>query len=130
MIPYLMRTQNWEINVPTGRYKIYAEGATWFVSEKYIIACDSVKMFIESQYFDFFTRNMVPLQHYWPISTTNMCEDIKFAVNWGNSHQDKAQQIGKGGTDYIIQNLKIKYVYDYLLLHLTIICLIFGVYII
>ncbi|KAL1343771.1 hypothetical protein AAHE18_08G001600 [Arachis hypogaea] len=99
----------------TYRYKIYAEGATWSVSEKYIIACDSMTMFIEPQYFDFFTRNMVPLQHYWPISTTNMCEDIKFAVDWGNSHQDKAQQIGKGGSNYIIDNLKMKYVYDYML---------------
>ncbi|XLS62398.1 hypothetical protein HN51_016626 [Arachis hypogaea] len=37
-----------------------------------------------------------------------MCEDIKFAVDRGNSHQDKAQQVGKGGTYYIIQNLKMK----------------------
>ncbi|KAL4276763.1 hypothetical protein AHAS_Ahas20G0239700 [Arachis hypogaea] len=70
-------------------------------------------MFIEPRYFDFFTRNIVPLQHYWPISTTNMREDIKFAVDWGNSHQ--AIEIGKGGTDYISHNLKIKYVYDYML---------------
>ncbi|XP_057723938.1 uncharacterized protein LOC130939887 [Arachis stenosperma] len=88
---------------------------TWSVSEKYIIACDSMTMFIEFQYFDFFTRNMVPLQQYWPISTTNICEHIKFAVDWDNSHQDKAQQIEKGGTYYIIHNLKMKYVYDYML---------------
>ncbi|MED6169365.1 hypothetical protein PIB30_020841 [Stylosanthes scabra] len=99
----------------TYRYKIYAEGATWSVSEKYIIACDSMTMFIEPQYFDFFSRSMVPLQHYWPITTKNMCEDIKFAVDWGNSHEEKAQEIGKGGTDYIIENLRMKYVYDYML---------------
>jgi len=68
------------------RYKIYAEGATWSVSEKYIIACDSMTMFIEPKYYDFFTRNMLPLQHYWPISIRNMCEEIKYAVDWGNSH--------------------------------------------
>ncbi|MED6196569.1 hypothetical protein PIB30_048658 [Stylosanthes scabra] len=99
----------------TYRYKIYAEGATWSVSEKYIIACDSMTMFIEPRYFDFFSRSMVPLKHYWPITTKNMCEDIKFAVDWGNSHEDKAQEIGKGGTDYIIENLRMKYVYDYML---------------
>ncbi|KAE9605417.1 hypothetical protein Lal_00025393 [Lupinus albus] len=98
----------------TYRYKIYVEGATWSVSEKYIIACDSMTMFIEPRYYDFFTRNMVPLKHYWPISSKNMCEDIEFAVNWGNTHIDKAQAIGKGGTNYILENLKMKYVYDYM----------------
>jgi len=70
------------------RYKIYTEGATWSVSEKYIIACDSMTMFIEPKYYDFFSRNMLPLQHYWPISIRNMCEEIKYAVDWGNSHLD------------------------------------------
>lgn len=70
------------------RYKIYAEGITWSVSEKYIIACDSMTMFIEPRYYDFFTRSMLPLQHYWPINTKNMCEEIKYAVDWGNAHLD------------------------------------------
>ncbi|XP_020233174.1 O-glucosyltransferase rumi homolog [Cajanus cajan] len=96
------------------RYKIYAEGATWSVSEKYIIACDSMTMFIEPKYYDFFTRNMLPLKHYWPISTKNMCEDIKYAVDWGNTHLDNAQAIGDGGTNYILENLKMKFVYDYM----------------
>jgi len=56
------------------------------VSEKYIILCDSMTLLIEPIYYDFFTRNMVPLRHYWPISPRNMCEDIKYAVDWGNSH--------------------------------------------
>ncbi|KAK7274487.1 hypothetical protein RIF29_15579 [Crotalaria pallida] len=103
----------------TYRYKIYVEGASWSVSEKYIIACDSMTMFIEPIYYDFFTRSMVPLKHYWPISTKNMCEEIKFAVDWGNTHPDKAQAIGKGGTDYIVENLKMKYVYDYMFHLLT-----------
>ncbi|KAJ1381299.1 Lipopolysaccharide-modifying protein [Sesbania bispinosa] len=98
----------------TYKYKIYAEGATWSVSEKYIIACDSMTMFIEPRYYDFFTRSMVPLQHYWPISVKNMCEEIKYAVDWGNANLDSAQAIGKGGTDYIIDNLKMKFVYDYM----------------
>jgi hypothetical protein len=70
------------------RYKIYAEGATWSVSNKYIIACDSMTMFIEPRYYDFFTRSMLPLKHYWPISFKNMCEEIKYAVDWGNAHLD------------------------------------------
>ncbi|KAL5132881.1 O-glucosyltransferase rumi [Glycine soja] len=101
-------------NQCTFRYKIYAEGATWSVSEKYIIACDSMTMFIEPKYYDFFTRNMLPLRHYWPISTKNMCEEIKYAVDWGNAHLDHAQAIGDGGTNYILENLKMKFVYDYM----------------
>ncbi|KAL2335950.1 hypothetical protein Fmac_010396 [Flemingia macrophylla] len=101
-------------NQCTFRYKIYAEGATWSVSEKYIIACDSMTMFIEPKYYDFFTRNMLPLKHYWPISIENMCQEIKYAVDWGNSHLENAQAIGNGGTDYIVENLKMKFVYDYM----------------
>ncbi|CAL5196106.1 unnamed protein product [Lathyrus oleraceus] len=101
-------------NQCTYRYKIYAEGATWSVSEKYIIACDSMTMFIEPRYYDFFTRSMLPLQHYWPISAKNMCEEIKFAVDWGNTHLDSAQLIGEGGTKYVTDNLKMKFVYDYM----------------
>ncbi|XP_027336851.1 O-glucosyltransferase rumi homolog [Abrus precatorius] len=101
-------------NQCTYRYKIYAEGATWSVSEKYIIACDSMTMFIEPRYYDFFTRNMLPLKHYWPISPKNMCEEIKYAVDWGNAHLDNAQAIGNGGTNYIVENLKMKLVYDYM----------------
>ncbi|KAG5009213.1 O-glucosyltransferase rumi [Glycine max] len=101
-------------NQCTFRYKIYAEGTTWSVSEKYIIACDSMTMFIEPRYYDFFTRSMLPLQHYWPINTKNMCEEIKYAVDWGNAHLDNAQAIGNEGTNYIVENLKMKFVYDYM----------------
>ncbi|KAF7844608.1 O-glucosyltransferase rumi-like protein [Senna tora] len=98
----------------THRYKIYAEGAAWSVSQKYILACDSMAMFIEPKYYDFYTRSLLPLQHYWPISTKNMCKDIQFAVDWGNSHAEEAQKIGKEGSNYLQENLKMKLVYDYM----------------
>ncbi|TKY63895.1 O-glucosyltransferase rumi-like [Spatholobus suberectus] len=101
-------------NQCTFRYKIYVEGVAWSVSEKYVIACDSMTMFVKPTYYDFFTRNMVPLRHYWPISPKNMCEEIKYAVDWGNAHLDNAQAIGNGGTNYIVENLKMKFVYDYM----------------
>lgn len=68
------------------RYKVYAEGRSWSVSEKYILACDSMTLFIELNNYDFYTRSLVPLQHYWPIRPKHMCTDLKFAVEWGNSH--------------------------------------------
>ncbi|KAK7282244.1 hypothetical protein RIF29_10874 [Crotalaria pallida] len=98
----------------THRYKIYVEGVAWSVSEKYIIACDSMTLFIEPEFYDFFTRSLVPFQHYWPISNQNMCEDIKDAVNWGNAHPDMAEAIGKAGTKFIEENVKMKFVYDYM----------------
>ncbi|KAI4355039.1 hypothetical protein L6164_003857 [Bauhinia variegata] len=56
----------------------------------------------------------VSWSHYWPISTQNMCQDIKFAVDWGNNHTDKAQEIGREGSNYIHEKLKMKFVYDYM----------------
>ncbi|KAK7295057.1 hypothetical protein RJT34_17960 [Clitoria ternatea] len=105
----------------THRYKIYVEGVSWSVSEKYILACDSMTLFIDPMHYDFFTRSLVPWQHYWPIRSTNqsMCSDIKYAVDWGNANPDKAEQIGKAGTRFIYENLKMNFVYDYMLHVLT-----------
>ena len=72
------------------RYKIYIEGWTWSVSEKYILACNSMTLLVNPQYHDFFTRSLVPMQHYLPINiTNNICRDLKLAVEWGNNHPDK-----------------------------------------
>jgi len=65
------------------------EGISWSVSEKYIIACDSMTMFIKPRYYDFFTRSLVPYKHFWPINKQNLCQDIKYAVDWGNTHPEK-----------------------------------------
>ena len=72
------------------RYKIYIEGSSWSVSEKYILACNSMTLLVMPQYHDFFTRSLVPMQHYLPINiTNNICRDLKLAVEWGNNHPDK-----------------------------------------
>jgi hypothetical protein len=68
------------------RYKIYIEGWAWSVSEKYIMACDSMTLYVKSNYHDFFIRGMVPLQHYWPIRDNSKCTSLKFAVEWGNNN--------------------------------------------
>ncbi|XVF22577.1 hypothetical protein REPUB_Repub12eG0183400 [Reevesia pubescens] len=98
----------------THRYKIYIEGATWSVSEKYILACDSMTLMINPKYYDFFSRSMVPMQHYWPIRRKSKCRDLKFAVEWGNNHTDKAQAIGKAGSKLIEEFLTMQNVYDYM----------------
>lgn len=71
------------------RYKIYIEGSAWSVSEKYIMACDSVTLYVKPQYYDFFSRGLMPMRHYWPIRNDNKCMSIKFAVAWGNSNEHK-----------------------------------------
>ncbi|XP_073002516.1 uncharacterized protein [Typha latifolia] len=96
------------------RFKIYIEGSAWSVSEKYILACDSLTLVVKPKYYDFFTRGLMPVQHYWPIREDDKCRSIKFAVDWGNSHKKKAQNIGKEASNFIQENLKMDYVYDYM----------------
>ncbi|KAL3650493.1 hypothetical protein CASFOL_006896 [Castilleja foliolosa] len=96
------------------RYKIYIEGSAWSVSEKYILACDSVTLIVKPQYYDFFTRSLMPLKHYWPIKDDNKCKSIEYAVDWGDSHQQEAQAIGKAASNFVLNDLKMDYVYDYM----------------
>lgn len=96
------------------RYKIYIEGIGWSVSEKYILACDSFTLIVKQHYYDFFTRSLMPLQHYWPIRDDTMGRSIKYAVDWGNSHQQEAQAIGRAASRFIQEELNMKYVYDYM----------------
>ncbi|KAJ8771431.1 hypothetical protein K2173_026608 [Erythroxylum novogranatense] len=96
------------------RYKIYIEGSAWSVSEKYILACDSVTLLVKPHYYDFFTRSLVPGHHYWPIKDDDKCRSIKFAVDWGNAHTNEAQAMGKAASEFIKEDLKMDYVYDYM----------------
>ncbi|XP_044413364.1 O-glucosyltransferase rumi homolog isoform X3 [Triticum aestivum] len=103
----------------THRYKIYIEGSAWSVSEKYILACDSMTLVIKPKYYDFFSRVLMPTQHYWPVRDDNKCGSIKYAVDWGNSHKKKAHQIGKKASKFIQQELSMDYIYDYMFHLLT-----------
>ncbi|CAB4269953.1 unnamed protein product [Prunus armeniaca] len=96
------------------RYKIYIEGNAWSVSEKYILACDSMTLYVRPRYYDFFTRGMEPLQHFWPIRDNSKCTSLKFAVEWGNNHKDKVKAIGEAASNFIQEDLKMDYVYDYM----------------
>jgi hypothetical protein len=96
------------------RYKIYIEGTSWSVSEKYILACDSVSLIVKPHYYDFFTRSLIPLHHYWPVRDDDKCRSIKFAVDWGNAHKKDAQEIGKAASQFTQEELKMEYVYDYM----------------
>lgn len=101
------------------RYKIYIEGSAWSVSEKYILACDSVALLVNPIYYDFFSRSLMPRQHYWPVRQDDKCRSIKFAVEWGNNHLQEAQAIGKAASNFVLEDLKMDNVYDYMLHLLT-----------
>ncbi|KAI3856191.1 hypothetical protein MKX03_027773 [Papaver bracteatum] len=101
------------------RYKIYIEGVGWSVSEKYILACNSLTLLVKPLYYDFFTRSLVAMQHYWPIKENDKCRSIKFAVDWGNTHKKIVRQIGTAASNFIQEDLKMDYVYDYMLHLLT-----------
>ncbi|XP_062086945.1 uncharacterized protein LOC133793660 [Humulus lupulus] len=98
----------------THKYKIYTEGWAWSVSEKYILACDSMTLYIKSRYHDFYIRGMQPLQHYWPIRENSKCTSLKFAVDWGNNHTHRAEAMGEEASKFIQEDLKMEYVYDYM----------------
>uniref|UniRef100_M8BUU7 Glycosyl transferase CAP10 domain-containing protein n=1 Tax=Aegilops tauschii TaxID=37682 RepID=M8BUU7_AEGTA len=137
-------THSIEVVMMGDRYKIYIEGSAWSVSEKYILACDSMTLVIKPKYYDFFSRVLMPTQHYWPVRDDNKCGSIKYAVDWGNSHKKKkischstfcmlitcfshlpfkncsqAQQIGKKASKFIQQELSMDYIYDYMFHLLT-----------
>ncbi|CAI9092225.1 OLC1v1027414C1 [Oldenlandia corymbosa var. corymbosa] len=101
------------------RYKIYIEGRGWSVSEKYILACDSLSLIVNTRFDHFFTRSLMPLQHYWPIRDDDKCRSIKSAVEWGNSHPKEAQAIGRAASKFIQEELHLSYVYDYMFHLLT-----------
>uniref|UniRef100_A0A7N0US29 Glycosyl transferase CAP10 domain-containing protein n=1 Tax=Kalanchoe fedtschenkoi TaxID=63787 RepID=A0A7N0US29_KALFE len=96
------------------RYKIYIEGSAWSVSDKYILACDSLTLLVTPHYYDFFTRSLIPLHHYWPINEDDKCKSIKFAVDWGESHKNKAQEMGQLASNFILEDLKMDNVCDYM----------------
>ncbi|KAI3856195.1 hypothetical protein MKX03_027777 [Papaver bracteatum] len=106
-------------NQCTHRYKIYVEGSAWSVSEKYILACDSLTLLIKPKYHDFYTRSLLPMKHYWPIKYGDKCRSIKFAVEWGKNHTEKVKEIGKTASNFIQEELKMDYIYDYLYHHLN-----------
>ncbi|XP_004306802.1 PREDICTED: O-glucosyltransferase rumi homolog [Fragaria vesca subsp. vesca] len=122
----LLYIQNWEKESKEGykqssledqckhRYKIYIEGWAWSVSEKYIMACDSMTLYVNPHFYDFYMRGMLPLEHYWPIRDNSKCTSLKFAVEWGNNHTEKAEAIGKAASNFIQEDLKMDYVYDYM----------------
>ncbi|KAJ4954458.1 hypothetical protein NE237_011241 [Protea cynaroides] len=96
------------------RYKIYIEACSWSISEKYILACNSVTLLVKPRYYDFFSRSLQPVHHYWPIRDDDKCRAIKFAVDWSNNHKQKAQKIGKAASEFIQDELTMDYVYDYM----------------
>ncbi|CAI9094016.1 OLC1v1029650C1 [Oldenlandia corymbosa var. corymbosa] len=98
----------------TYRYKIYIEGYAWSVSEKYILGCNSPTLLVNTKFHDFFLRSLQPLKHYWPVKQEDKCKSIKFAVDWGNSHQQKAQEIGRAASEFVQNDLKMEFIYDYM----------------
>lgn len=56
------------------------------MSLKYILSCGSLSLIISPQYEDFFSRGLIPKKNYWPVSPTNLCPSLKYAVDWGNEH--------------------------------------------
>ncbi|CAL4931421.1 unnamed protein product [Urochloa decumbens] len=61
------------------RYKIYVDGRAWSVSLKYILACDSPALLVDTRFRDFFSRGLVAGRHYWPVDAARKCAAIRLA---------------------------------------------------
>ena len=48
-------------------------------------------LMVRPRFYEFFTRSLVPLKHYWPINPWRLCDSIKFAVGWGNNNTYKVR---------------------------------------
>ncbi|XP_044961878.1 O-glucosyltransferase rumi-like [Hordeum vulgare subsp. vulgare] len=97
------------------RYKIYVQGNSWSVSEKYILACDSPMLAVDTPFRDFFSRGLVAGKHYWPIDPADKCRAVKLAVDWGNAHPGPARRMGEVGSGFAREEMGMDYVYEYML---------------
>ncbi|CAL4939803.1 unnamed protein product [Urochloa decumbens] len=101
------------------RYKIYVDGRAWSVSLKYILACDSPALLVDTRFRDFFSRGLVAGRHYWPVDAARKCAAIRLAVDWGNAHPAAAARMGREGSGFAREELAMENVYDYMLHVLT-----------
>ena len=85
------------------------------MSQKYILACGSPMLRIDTPFHDFFSRGLVAGKHYLPIDSDCMCPSIKSAVDWGNAQPVQAQRMGEEGSSFARDELSMDYVYDYML---------------
>lgn len=91
------------------RYKIYAEGYAWSVSLKYILSCGSMTLIISPEYEDFFSRGLLPKENYWPVSPTDLCRSIKYAVDWGNANPSDVYIPYLSSNNY--QSIKLPFIF-------------------
>ena len=89
------------------------------MSQKYILACGSPMLRIDTPFHDFFSRGLVAGKHYLPIDSDCMCPSTKSAVDWGNAQPVQAQRMGEEGSSFARDELSMDYVYDYMLHQLT-----------
>ncbi|KAI5059392.1 hypothetical protein GOP47_0025711 [Adiantum capillus-veneris] len=98
------------------RYKVYVEGIGWSVSLKYILACDSPVLLVQPKFLEFFSRGLIPRKHVWPVPpTSDMCPTIASAVEWGNMHMLEAMELGKQGSRFVMEEVSMARVYNYML---------------
>jgi hypothetical protein len=92
------------------------EGWAWSASAKYILACDATTLMVESEWFEFWYRGLKAGVNFLPVSKTpNLCANIRKAVDWARAHPKNAKAIGQAGTEFMIQEVNMPLVYDYML---------------
>lgn len=101
---------------PDFRFKLYMEGWAWSASGKYILACDATTLMVESEWYEFWYRGLKPGVNFLPVAKApNLCANIRKTVDWGRAHPRVAKQIGRAGTEFLMREVNMPLVYDYML---------------
>ncbi|GAQ78892.1 hypothetical protein KFL_000200440 [Klebsormidium nitens] len=97
------------------RYKVYAEGNAWSVSSKYGFACGSTMLVIEPYFEAFYSRGMAYGHNCLFVRRRPLCEALKEQIDWGNEHETEAEAIGQAGQKWILEDVRMEHVYEYML---------------
>ena len=65
---------------------MYIESDAWVTNLKQKLACGSVLMSNEMEFYEFFTRALVPGVHYVELDSKNLCRDAaaKVSLPWAS----------------------------------------------
>jgi hypothetical protein len=70
--------------ISCGRYLMYIESDAWVTNLKQKLACGSVLMSNQMDFFEFFTRALKPGVHFVEVDSKNLCQDaaqkVRFAA--------------------------------------------------
>ncbi|XP_052816662.1 protein O-glucosyltransferase 2-like [Mya arenaria] len=85
------------------KYQINIDGTVAAYRFPYLLAGDAVVFKQESEYYEFFYKELEPFVHYIPFK--HDLSDLREKIQWAKENDDKVREIGKNGQNYALQRL-------------------------